>query len=483
MTRLIDTMRVRRFGNTFWEGEASGAAVLTETYASPDREAILPTLASFARRAYADNGIVFGAILARLSLFSEARFQWQHLDDDTLWGDNREGGLVRVEHPWPNGTTGELLARMIQDVDLAGNCYLWDAEAQIVRLRPDQVTIVSHETADSMGRTYREVIGYWWDPVSPPNSPAPSDSAQFFTVDEITHWSPIPDPLANWRGMSWLTPVIREITSDIQLTDYKTQYLNNAATPNMIVKYKQRLLPTTIDAIRERVQARYGGVANAFKTLVLDQGADATVVGNSLQQMNFTTVQAAGENRILIAAGVPGIIVGSKEGLMAATYSNYQQAMRRFIDLTMRPLWRSACAALEEGGLVKVPGGSRLWFETKGIAALQQDEKDKAAAAQVKANAIAQLTRFGYQPDSVALAVESNDMTMLKHSGLAVNIFSAIPRATPESVELASPPAWTQISEGTGQQSDKPDLGNQPPDAPTPTVDQPPTGPSMPHGG
>jgi phage portal protein BeeE len=86
---------------------------------------------------------------------------------------------------------------------------------------------------------------------------------------------------------------------------------------------------------------------------VLDEGADATVIGNSFEQMNFSTVQAAGENRIIIASGVPGIVIGSKEGLMAATYSNYEQAMRRFADVTMRPLWRSVCACLSK--LVAVP--------------------------------------------------------------------------------------------------------------------------------
>ena len=51
--------------------------------------------------------------------------------------------------------------------------------------------------------------------------------------------------------------------------------------------------------------ARYGGPDNAGKTLVLDQGADVTVVGNSLSQMDFSGVSAAGIERILAAAGVP----------------------------------------------------------------------------------------------------------------------------------------------------------------------------------
>jgi phage portal protein BeeE len=439
--RLIDQL-VSRYGSTFWEGEASPAAVLTTTYGSAGQEAILPQLASFTRGAYRDNGIVFGAILARLMLFSEATFAFQDRVDGHLFGanetDNRKSTALRkLENPWPNGSTGELLARMIQDVDLAGNAYVWDAGSQLVRRPPEQMTIVSAETDDGTGRTFREVIGYYWDP-NPIGTGKPSPDAQYYDVSEVAHWSPIPDPEASFRGMSWLTPVIREISADTALTEYKIKYLANSATPNILIKYKQKLLPETIDSLRDRMQARYGGVNNAFKTLVLDQGADMTVVGNSLEQMNFTTVQAAGENRILVASGVPGIVVGSKEGLMAATYSNYQQAMRRFADITMRPLWRSACDCLST--IVAVPPNARLWFNLADIAALRQGEKELADTTLVKAQAAVELMKF-YEADGVALAVDSGDFSQLKpRPGPVLDMLSLVPAAKPP-LEHLQPPA------------------------------------------
>lgn len=438
--RLIDQL-VRRYGSTFWEGEASAAAVLTTTYGSAGQEAILPQLASFTRSAYRDNGIVFGAILARLMLFSEATFVFQDRADGHLFGANetdnrRSTALRKLENPWPNGSTGELLARMIQDADIAGNAYIWDSGSQLVRRPPEQMTIVSREASDGHGRSFREVVGYYWDP-NPIGTGQPSKDAQYYDVSEVAHWTPIPDPEANFKGMSWMTPIIREITADTALTDYKLKYLENAATPNMLIKYKQKLLPETIDSLRDRMQARYGGRSNAFKTLILDQGADMTVVGNSPEQMNYTTVQAAGENRILIASGVPGIVVGSKEGLMAATYSNYQQAMRRFADITMRPLWRSACDCLST--IVAVPPGARLWFDLADIAALRQGEKELADTTLVKAQAAGELMKF-YEADSVTLAVESGDFTLLKpRPGPAIELMSQVPLAKPEADKVAPP--------------------------------------------
>jgi hypothetical protein len=96
------------------------------------------------RRAYANSGVVFGVILARLMLFSEAEFKFQRLADKSLFGNR----ICEAGAPVAGGTTGELLARMEQDVSLAGNAYIRDAGTQLERLRPDWVTIVSEVVYD-----------------------------------------------------------------------------------------------------------------------------------------------------------------------------------------------------------------------------------------------------------------------------------------------------------------------------------------------
>lgn len=396
--------------------EPSGASILTTTYGLNGNEQILPSLVAAGMNAYIGNAVVFGAILARISLFSETTFVFRDLKDKSLSGSyeldgRRNTALRKLEQPWPNGSTGELLARMLQDADLAGNAYIWDAGEQLVRLRPEWVTIVSEERTDPLGREYRVVIGYFYDPPATMNGEY--GPPRYFLVDEVVHWSPNPDPYANFRGMSWITPVLREIAGDNAMTDYKIKYLSNAASPNLLVKYSQKLGQGTATKIREMIEARHGGVENAFGTLVLDEGADVTVIGNTFEQMNFSTVQSAGENRIIIASGVPGIVIGSKEGLMAATYSNYEQAMRRFADITMRPLWRSACDALAK--IVVVPPGKRLWFDVSDIAALRQGEKEQADTMLVMSQAAAALVSAQFDPETVVKALSAGDLTLLEY--------------------------------------------------------------------
>lgn len=384
---------------------ASNAAFLVSTWNAAEIEQILPTFVSQTQNAYAGNTVIFSVILARMMLFTEATFKFQNLSDKRLRGNT---DLLKLEHPWPNGTTGELLARMEQDSSLAGNSYTWDAGEQLYRFRPDAITIVSEEIDDGLGRKFRKVIGYFYDPKRLGNY---ESDPMYFTVDEIAHYSPIPDPLANFRGMSWLTPVAREIMADQGLTDYKISYLDNAATPNLMLKYDQELDPNVIKRLKDQIEARHTGVDKAFRTIILDQGGDLSIVGSTMEQMNFTSVQAAGENRIAAAGGVPGIVVGLKEGLMAATYSNYEQAMRRFADITMRPLWRIACASLSP--LVTIPHGTRLWYDVSDVAALNQGEKDRADTNYVNAQAIKQLVDAGYTQDSVITAISSGDMNHL----------------------------------------------------------------------
>lgn len=446
--RFIDRFS-RRAG--YWEGLASGAAVLTTSYGSPNNEAVLPQLTAWAQQAYAANSVVFSAILLRLMLFSEATFQWQAKDDKHLFGNT---DLKILEEPWPDGTTGELLARMEQDVSLAGNAYIWAApdDDMLVRLRPDWTTIVSELVTIPGGGQYRRKLGFW---VEPPKSVLDQGTGQFYSVDEVAHWAPLPDPAASFRGMSWLTPVYRDVKGDDGMGTYKIRYLENSASPNMLIKYAQKLQPGTIDAVRERIQARYGGADNAFKTLVLDQGADATVIGNSLQQMDFSGVSAQGEQRILAAALVPGVLVGLEP--LRGAGRGYQESMQKFANIWARPQWRSVCGALSK--LVTVPAGNRLWFDASDITALQDGEMEKGQTALVKAQALLALTQAGYTHESSVAYVGSMDPAQLKANPAGVvppgkPVQHLLPQAQPGATAQPLPPTNPRLAVGSTSPGD-----------------------------
>jgi hypothetical protein len=410
VTRLLD--RLLRTRDGYWEGLASGAAVFTTSYGAPDREALLPQFTEWAKKAYSNNGVVFAAVLTRMLILSEAEFQWQALDDRHLFGTT---DLAILEEPWgPGSTSGELVIRMEQD-QIAGNAYIWrpPGEDLLVRLRPDWTTIVSEVVNVTGGGQYRRKVGYFvQDPVK---AAAGQDDGQFYPAGEVAHWAPIPDPVAEFRGMSWMTPVVRNISSDDGMTQYQIKYLENAASPNLLIRYANKLQPGTIDSIRERMNARYGGVTNAFKTLVLDQGADTTIIGNNLSEMDFSNVSAGGAERILAAAGVPGVLVGIEP--LRGAGRGYQESMQKFANLWARPTWRSLCSCLET--ICPPPAtGSRLWVDTANIAALQDGELERGQSALVNAQALLTLSQAGYDRMSAVEAVQAADWSLLKESAL-----------------------------------------------------------------
>ena len=93
--------------------------------------------------AHHGNTAVFSLVQARMQAFSQVRFQWSRFNGSQpgdLFGTPE---LAILEHPWPNGNTANLLARMELDNSIAGNSYIVRPRAdRLARLRPDLVTII-----------------------------------------------------------------------------------------------------------------------------------------------------------------------------------------------------------------------------------------------------------------------------------------------------------------------------------------------------
>jgi len=433
-----------------------------------DREKDTTSFTHYVQAYYKDNGVIFAVILARILLFTEARFQWQKLRNGRpgdLFGTTE---LNLLENPWPSGTTGELLARMEQDVSLHGNFYAVRENNRIRRLRPDWVEIVLD--APPTEAVSSNIVGYKYRP----GGEQGTNRAQIYLPNEVAHWSPIPDPLAQYRGMSWLTPVLRELDSDRAANEHKLKFFENAATPNLAVSFSESITKDQFNAFMKAMNASHQGSQNAYKTLYLGGGADVKVIGANMEQMDFKATQGGGETRICAAGGVPPIIVGLSEGLQSATYSNYGMARRKFGDHWARPQWRSACAALST--LVRVPSSARLWYDDRDIAFLREDQKDVAAIQTQQASTMKQLIDAGYKPDSITAAIVNEDWTLLEHTGLFSVQLQApgagvAPKAQPGPAELEKPkPSGASGDGGAPPAADKPKAGQ--PESTQPSSDK-----------
>jgi hypothetical protein len=173
-----------------------------------------------------------------------------------------------------------------------------------------------------------------------------------------------------------------------------------------------------VKEFKEIFEAEHQGALNAYKTVYLGGGADATVVGKDFQQLEFAVTQGKAESRLASCAGVPPSWVGFSEGLQGSSLNagNFTAARRRFGDGTMQHLWGNAAASLEI--LVRRPSvGAYLWFATKGIPFLHMDAKDAADVQSTEAQTITALVRDGFTAESAIAAVQNYDWGRLVHTG------------------------------------------------------------------
>jgi hypothetical protein len=399
-----------------FQGQLYGPGMMT-TQVGERAEPIPASFCGYADAGYKSASVPFSVSMARARLFSEARFKFRR--KGSIGGANLYGNrdLEILENPWPGGSTQDLLIRAEQDVTLAGTFFAArehgggaNGADRLRRLRPDWCEFIL--SAPEYEATAVDVLGVKYTA----GGRLSGGPVTLYTLDEIAYWAPIPDPEALFRGMSWLTPIIRELQADKLMTAHKLAFMENAATPNLAVSLKDTVSPDKFADFVRRMNEASAGAQNAGRTLYTGGGADVTVIGSNLAQLDFRAVQGAGETRIAAAGGVPPIIVGLSEGLASATYSNYEQARQAFGDVWGSSQWRSFCSAMTP--IVIVPGGSELWYDTRDIPFLAENSQARATYLTTQAATINTLITAGYDPDSVTAAVTAEDLTLLKHSGM-----------------------------------------------------------------
>ncbi len=364
----------------------------------------------------------FAAQMVRAMVLSQMRFvfrnpPWHPTTPRRTFGN---ADLRILERPWPRATTGELISRMEWHAGLAGNAFVTRQPNRLRVLRPDWTAVLwGSELEPDLDRPMdaidAEVVGYVYQAGGIFGS-----RGRLWTLlpEDVAHWSPIPDPESPGMGMSWITPAIREIQGDRAATEHKLQFFKNGATPNMVVKGIPATTKTQFDELVEMMEAKHAGVANAYKTLYLTLGADATVVGSDLRQIDFKATQGNSETRIAFLSRVPAPILQIAEGLAGSSLNagNFNAARRIWADSWIYPTLQDVAASVSP--LVTVPSDAELWFDTADMPILREDAKDAAEINSVKASALRQLWDSGAETDSAIAVIAPEWVGRLKHTGV-----------------------------------------------------------------
>jgi phage portal protein BeeE len=402
---------------------------LTTTYAHQRVTEISNTLPGYAA-ALRGCPPAFAAQMVRALVLSQARFTFRRRNATAKPGRTfGSRALTVLERPWKNGTTGQLLTTMEWHAGLTGNSYVTTRTKGRLRvLRPDWTAIVygSHqEPEDAAMALDGELIGYAYANgglIAPGNGTLTGVANRVHTLlpDEVAHYTAagLTDPEGGGIGMSWLTPALRDMQSDKAATEHKLQFWKNGASPNLVVKGIPAVTKEQFNEIVDQIESNHTGVRNAFKTLYLTAGADATIVGSNFQQMDLKNITALGETRISFLSRVPASLLGISEGLAGSSLNagNFDSARRVFADTWVSPTLQDYAASLAP--LVDVPDDAELWPETADMPILRDDSKAAAEIEQLKQASIVAYVNAGFTPDSAVAAVAAGDVSLLKHSNL-----------------------------------------------------------------
>jgi phage portal protein BeeE len=418
--------------------------------------------------------IVMACMTIRIQIFSEVTFAFQAYSAGRPGELSDSPRLQLLREPWPEASTGDLLARMEMDGQMYGNSYWVTSTEQpntLTRLEPARVKILTGDVSDNLtDKAYGQfLVGYAvYD--------RKQDTVSTFGPDEVVHYRPLPDPEHPYRGMSWLHSLLPDVMSDLALTDYKNAFLTNAATPNLVVSFTDPIGEDAFLAFKNRLDDRHSGAQAGFKTLYVGSGVDVKTIGSNLQELDLANILEQGEMRICAAAGVPAPIVGVAGGMKgsALNANTYTATRRRLADATIRPLWRAAANSLSV--LVPAPPGKRLWYDDRDVAFLQADLLDAAQVRAADATTMLTLINSGYTPESVTLAIETDDWSVLEHSQLisvqlqamtydkaedaaAASIKAAL-APKPPPLMIGGPPAASSEDSDSGSNQDEDSGGN-----------------------
>lgn len=204
-----------------------------------------------------------------------------------------------LEKPNDFQTGVDLFYLLSSHIDTHGQAFLYPVKnlgGKVVNemyvLDPASMTIVKGENSMIGGYIFRNPKG-----VRIP-----------FNADEIV---PIfrPNPYDQLQGVSTIEMSKRAIQADINAQNFNSAFFENGASPSGALSTENTLGKEQFERLKEQFNDEYKGVANAHKTLLLENGLKYQQVQLSQRDMDFVNQRNLTRDEILSIFKVPKTIV------------------------------------------------------------------------------------------------------------------------------------------------------------------------------
>lgn len=275
-------------------------------------------------------------------------------------------------------STAEMLVRMMTFAAVGGVAYVEKIVAgrRLVGLQVHHRFSVERDWRTGRAAAVRRPDGRW---------------ERVEARDVIALKWPVAHPEDDGIGLAPAEALLKELGMDRYATAFAHQLLTDDGIPFQALKLPMGATMGTEE--RAMVKQEYLQRAGRRGELaILENGAEFTRPGLTLNEMNLEQIYRVPESRAPACFRVPAPIAGLALGVENSTYSNYAEAREAFAEGTVAPIAANWGSALDAGMRAErwIRTGQRLVLDCSGLAAMQELKRrgDEAARSDYLAGVI-----------------------------------------------------------------------------------------------
>ena len=239
-----------------------------------------------------------------------------------------------------------------------------------------------------------QIAELWFAPFSTINPKYPDDGSEFIShyeyspagipirveSEDIIHFRNGIDPNNPRIGRSPIYPVLREIFTDNEASNFTASVLRNQGIVGFVVSPRDSdILPDSDDilATKERFKTQWSG-DHRGEPLIMGSPVDIKQFGHSLKDMELSAIRNISEERVCAALGINPAVVGFGSGLESTKVGATMREFKRLAwESQIIPTQKLNAQTLANQLLSEFelePDQFKIEFDRSEVVALQEDQ-------------------------------------------------------------------------------------------------------------
>lgn len=311
---------------------------------------------------------------------------------------------------------------------------------------------------------FGEVIQLWYAPHWMIEPKWPDDNSEFIShyeyspgngekinlsTRDVVHIRFGLDPRNPRKGFSPLRPLLREIFTDEEASNFAAAVLRNQGFPGLLISPKDTTRGHTTEQAKElkaKFQSHFTGDRRG-EPFVATQPTDIKSFGFDAQQINLTGLRDISEERVCAMLGLPAAVVGFGAGLQQTKVGATMRELVRLARVNVvNPMARSFGKTLTIQLLPDFASQLkrfRVRYDMSEVSVFQEDETE--TQERIIAAVQGGIMRVDKAQEAIGLDVDESQKIYLRDSSKL---------AVPANRQLPSPPA-NRLNGGTPDEADE----------------------------